>query len=47
MSCHNELCGGVADLSSKALMSTHMYDDPITNPDCTVWNGKSLLTKSH
>ena len=39
--CHNELCDGVANLTGKAFISSHVYADPLIHPGCSVWDRKA------
>ena len=36
MTCHNEIHGGVADLTGKSLTPLHMRDDPLIYPGCVM-----------
>ena len=36
MTCHNEIHGGVADLTGKSFTPSHVHDDPLIYSGCAV-----------
>ena len=47
MSCHNDIRDRVEDLPSKALMTTHVQDDPLIHLGCTVQSMRAPLDGIH
>ena len=47
MTCHNNLCDRVIDLSIKSFTPSHVRDDSLIHPGCAVREVNSHLTRSY